>query len=105
MSGDQIKNAADKGKSPVSSERKPLDLARVQAKPQEKLVLDPKRDYLKGGSGKEGTSKQQGGSSWQPRYFNYSQDMAARRRSERSGLFSSCFGQGTSKQKDTSKQQ
>ena len=64
MSGDKIKNS-DKGKSMATSERKSLDLVRVRAKEEEKLVLDSTRRFLPGGmdagtSGQQGTSRQQG---------------------------------------------
>jgi len=51
MSGDQIKHTDDHRKSPALSEQKSLDLARVAAKPQEKLVLDATRRFLPEGSG------------------------------------------------------
>jgi hypothetical protein len=40
---------SDKGKSQVTSEQEPLDLARITAKQQEKLELDSTRRFLPGG--------------------------------------------------------
>ena len=49
----------DKGKNPATSERKSLDLTRVAAKPEDKLIPDSTRRFLPGGSDKGESSKNQ----------------------------------------------
>jgi hypothetical protein len=52
------KTFSEKGKEKTTSPVKTRDL--IKARSQEKLTLNPQRDILKGGSGQEETSRQQG---------------------------------------------